>query len=123
MINVQPINIIQSVNKSSLVMISVILLQDFEDCMQDISGKLVRKRNSKNVPRNTNDSIDCVSDYSQLNSFFNNQFGKCPDKRTYDSIQEAELVAARNSNKSGRRIGVYHCSICGFYHLTSVKPD
>ena len=123
MIIAQPIDIIQSAPKSSLISISVILLQVLSNECRIISGKSVRKRKFKNVSRNTNDSSDGASDYSLSNSYFNDQFAKCPDKRTYDSIQEAELIAARNTNKSGRRIGVYQCNICGFYHLTSVKID
>lgn|GEM_PF-6374128 len=82
----------------------------------------MRKRNSKNTPRNNAVGED-FTDYSRLNSFFSNQYSKCPDKRTYDTLEDAESIAARNSNRSGRRIGVYHCTVCGFYHLTSNKIE
>ena len=45
----------------------------------------------------------------------------CLRKRPFASRRDAHLQAARIRKRNGARLGVYHCSYCGKWHLTSAR--
>jgi len=50
------------------------------------------------------------------------QLQACRRKRRFATEREADDAAYR-ARMEGRRLGVYQCSWCGGWHLTSRAPD
>jgi hypothetical protein len=53
-----------------------------------------------------------------------NQIENCRRKRRFATEREADDAAYR-ARMEGRQLGVYHCDLCGGWHLTSRpgRPD
>jgi hypothetical protein len=47
-----------------------------------------------------------------------NEIQNCRRKRRFDNEREADDAAYR-ARMEGRHLGIYQCSICGAWHLTS----
>lgn len=47
----------------------------------------------------------------------------CLDKRPYASRNEARDAAARNAKRYGNELRWYRCTICGKFHLTTMRKD
>lgn len=41
---------------------------------------------------------------------------QCQGKKQYKTAEETQKAIA-HTNKSGRKVSVYHCNICGNYHI------
>ena len=81
------------------------------------------KRKIKN-PLRSNGIVDGYTDVSRRSyQSLEDQNEVCRSKCAYETVEEAEMIARRNSSKSGKRIGVYQCNLCGFYHLTSANRE
>jgi hypothetical protein len=50
-----------------------------------------------------------------------NQIQNCRRKRRFATEREADDAAYR-ARMEGRRLGIYHCALCGGWHLTSRRP-
>jgi len=48
-----------------------------------------------------------------------------PCKKTmYNSLEDArDMIRYINENRSTRELHAYKCPVCGFWHLTSKKPQ
>jgi hypothetical protein len=47
-----------------------------------------------------------------------NEIQNCRRKRRFETEREADDAAYR-ARMEGRRLGIYQCSVCGGWHLTS----